>query len=137
MITLNKISIIGHVGSKDVVNTNGDYKITKFSVATNEKNRNGESLTDWHRIVCFGKLSEIAERFVDKGKKIYVEGRVSYNKFTNKEGVEVKTTDIIANNIIMLDGLDSNKGNVRSDYDDGNEMPAASNDLDDDDDIPF
>src|ERR1700728_1638152 len=102
MKSLNKITLIGNVGSKTELKHSGDLKIINLSIATSEKKKNGQEETFWHRLVAFGSTAEAIDKYVEKGHRIYVEGKLTYGKFVNKEAIEVKTSDIIVNNLIML-----------------------------------
>ncbi len=77
----NKVQLIGHLGNKpEIKNTDGGKKLAQFNLATNESYRNakGEKVTDtqWHRVVAWGKLAEIAEKYLDKGKEVAIEGKL-------------------------------------------------------------
>lgn len=102
MAGINKVILIGHVGS-----TEKKERVTKLSLATSEsyKDKNtGEKVeqTSWHRLVFFGKLAEIANQYVGKGDKLYIEGTIKYGKYTDQTGIERYTTDIIVRNMQML-----------------------------------
>jgi single-strand DNA-binding protein len=80
--------------------------VVRFSLATNEewkdKDGNKKSRVDFHPITIWGKQAEIAEKYLRKGKQIYLEGKVQYNKFTDKAGVEKWSTDIVCEHFVML-----------------------------------
>ena len=87
-------------------------KIVQLSIATSErwKDRNsGEQRekTEWHRVVFFGKLAEIAEQYLDKGSQLYVEGKLQTRKWQDKEGNDKYTTEILGNEMNMLGGRQS------------------------------
>jgi single-strand DNA-binding protein len=96
---LNKIHLIGNVGRDPETTTKGDLNICKISLATG-RYKGDES--DWHRITFFGKLADVAQAYVRKGAKIYVEGRVQYTQ-TEKDGVKVTYTDVIASELQLLE----------------------------------
>lgn len=101
---INKVMLIGNVGSIDI-----KERVTRVSLATSDsyKDKNsGETIqqTEWHRLVFFGKLAEVAAKYVTKGTKLYVEGAIKYGKYTDNEGVERHTTDIMVRNMNMLGG---------------------------------
>ena len=102
---VNKVILIGNVGNDPEIIEKGDVKIAKFSIATSEsyKNKQGEKVsnTEWHNIVAFGKLAEIIQKYVKKGSKLYVEGKISYSSY-EKDGVKMHSTQIKCNNISML-----------------------------------
>lgn len=104
---LNKVLLIGHVGMMDTGATKSGDAIVNLSLATSKsyKNQQGEKVqqTEWHKITFFRKLAEIVSQYIQKGSKIYVEGELQTQKYTDKDGVEKYTTKIIANNLVMLD----------------------------------
>lgn len=110
--TLNKVQLIGNLGRDPEVRYSQDGRaIANFSIATSEswKNAQGETQekTEWHRVVVFGKLAEIAQQYLRKGSKVYVEGKISTNKWTDQSGQERQTTEIhitaFNGTFIMLD----------------------------------
>ena len=120
---LNKILLIGNLGRDvEVSYLPSGMAIAKFTVATTERIKN-EDKVSWHRITAFGKLGEICSQYLSKGSQVYIEGRISYGSY-EKDGQTIYTTDIIANDMVMLGG----KGKDRQERDD---VPV------DDDSIPF
>lgn len=111
MASVNKAIILGNVGQDVELRymPNGDAAVN-LSVATSRawKNKDGEKQeeTEWHRVSLFGKLAEIAGEYVKKGKPVYIEGRLKTRKWTDKEGVEKYTTEIIAEQLVLLGGRD-------------------------------
>lgn len=110
MASVNKVIIVGNLGRDPETRymPNGDA-VTNITVATTEnwKDKNtGEKkeLTEWHRVTFYRKLAEIAGQYLKKGSQIYVEGRLQTRKWTDKEGVERYTTEIIADTMQMLGG---------------------------------
>ncbi len=106
---INKVILVGNLGNDpDVKYTQGGMAVTRVSLATTSvrKDRDGNSQerTEWHRVVFFGKLGEIAGEYLRKGSQVYVEGEIRYDKFTGQDGVEKYTTDIVANEMQMLGG---------------------------------
>jgi len=103
---VNKVIIIGNLGNDPDLRNEGS--IVNISVATSEswtdkRTNEKQERTEWHRVVFFGKLAEIAGRYLKKGSKVYVEGSLRTNKWTDKDGTEKYSTDIIAANMQMLD----------------------------------
>jgi single-strand DNA-binding protein len=104
---INKVTLIGHLGGDPEIRTleNGT-PVGRFSVATNEnyKDKEGvwQSQTEWHNVVVWRDLAERAKS-LKKGSTVYVEGKISYRKYTDKDGVEKSSTDIVANSFRMLD----------------------------------
>lgn len=106
--TLNKVMLIGNVGrDPEVKRLDSGMTIVNFSIATSETRKDKEPVTEWHRLVMFNKLAEIAEKWVKKGHKIYVEGKIQTRKWTNKEGIDQYTTEIICDQLQMLGGKES------------------------------
>src|ERR1017187_362192 len=109
MSSVNKAMIIGHLGKDPETRymTNGDA-VTSFSIATSEtwKDKSGEKQekTEWHNIVLFKRLAEIAGEYLHKGSLVYIEGKLTTEKWQDKEGKDRYTTKIIANELKMLSG---------------------------------
>src|SRR4051794_14817427 len=108
MRTVNKVMLIGNVTwNPELKQTEGKKAVCNFGLATNHnsKSEDGEKHeeTDFHRLVAFGKLAEVCHDFLKKGRKVYVEGRLQSRKFTDNEGVEKAVTEIILDDMVMLD----------------------------------
>jgi single-strand DNA-binding protein len=87
--TVNRVTLIGNVGKDpEIKRLDNGMVIANMSIATTETRKDKESTTEWHRLVFFGKLAEIVETWVQKGHKVYVEGKIQTRKWTNKEGVD-------------------------------------------------
>ncbi len=104
---LNKIMLIGNLGRDPEMNVTVDgTPITKFSLAVSRrtKTNTGErhEETDWFYIVAWGQLAETCNTYLHKGSKVYIEGRLSQRKYTDKNGVERTSVDVIANNMEIL-----------------------------------
>lgn len=147
MATLNKVMIIGHLGRDPELRymASGDA-VTHMAVATSEKwhdKASGEKkeLTEWHRVVLYRKLAEIADQYLRKGSQVYVEGHLQTRKWADKGGVDRYTTEIIADDMRMLDGRmheaqRAETGTVAG----GVKLPArrtAEQNIDEDERIPF
>lgn len=100
---VNKVILVGNVGQDVTTRDVSSGMVANTSLATTEK-RNGEEKTEWHRLVLFGKLAELAQQYVTKGSKLYIEGKISYRKYTNKDGVEVNSTEIVVDTMRFLGG---------------------------------
>lgn len=103
----NKVQLIGNLGGKpEVKNTESGKKLVRFSMATNEvyRNANGEKVTEtqWHNLVAWGKLADIAEKYLDKGKEVAIEGKLINRSYTDKEGNKKYITEIQVNELLML-----------------------------------
>jgi single-strand DNA-binding protein len=133
----NKVILIGHVGKNpDHKEFNGGSEVASFSLATTEKWTSGDgekkSETSWHNVVFWGKLAGLCKKFVFKGSKIYVEGKIKYETY-EKDGEKKYITKIIGEKLEFL----SRKGETD---DSGSGESGPSNDGDDFDensDIPF
>jgi single-strand DNA-binding protein len=103
----NKVQLIGHVGSKPQShNYDEGKKMVRFSVATNETYRNAQGVkvtdTQWHNLVAFGKVAEIAEKFLDKGTEVALEGKLVNRSYIDKEGVKRYITEIHVSELLLL-----------------------------------
>ncbi|MGH8110583.1 MAG: single-stranded DNA-binding protein [Rhodanobacteraceae bacterium] len=107
---VNKVILIGNLGADpDTRYSASGTAMCTVSLATSESwkdKQTGErqDRTEWHRVKFFGKLAEIAGEYLKKGRQVYIEGSIRSSKYTDKEGVERWSTDIIANNMQMLGG---------------------------------
>ncbi|GAA3622704.1 single-stranded DNA-binding protein [Flavivirga jejuensis] len=103
----NKVQLIGNVGNAPEIKIleNGK-KVANFSMATNEfyKNSDGEKIqnTQWHNIVAWGKISEIIEKYVDKGKEVAIEGKLTSRSYETEAGEKRSVTEVVANEILLL-----------------------------------
>jgi len=114
--------------------------VCNLSVATSEswKNKAGEKVekTEWHKIILFKRLAEIAGEYLSKGSSIYIEGKLQTRKWQDKNGIDHYSTEIIAGEIQMLSGSGSKpKENNRSQSNSGSHTAPAQDDFDDD--LPF
>ena len=106
--TLNKVMLIGHLGDEvKMHHFDGGGSIARISLATNESYTNkhsGEKInnTEWHNLVAKNKVAEIFEKYLSKGDKIYVEGRIKSRKWQNESGEDRYTTEIIVNDFTFL-----------------------------------
>lgn len=103
----NKVQLIGNLGNDpEIINLDSGSKLAKFSIATNEsyKNSQGEKVVDtqWHNVVAWGKIAEIIENFVTKGKEIAIEGKLTTHSWEDKEGLKRYTTEVVCNELLML-----------------------------------
>ncbi|MBX3615909.1 single-stranded DNA-binding protein [Nitrosomonas sp.] len=150
MASVNKVILIGNLGKDPETRymSNGEA-VTNITLATTDtwKDKNGEKQekTEWHRVTFYRKLAEIAGEYLKKGRPVYVEGRLETRKWTDKNGVERYTTDIIATDMKML-GNRSGSGSFESspEHEEGGaasnrpsstKSPSGFDDMEDD--IPF
>jgi single-strand DNA-binding protein len=108
--SLNKVQLIGNLGKDPEIRyTPGGVAVATFTIATNEswKDQEGnlQERTEWHNIVAWRKLAEICGEWLKKGKKVYIEGRIQTRSYDDKNtGAKRYITEIVADNMIMLDG---------------------------------
>ncbi len=103
----NKVQLIGHLGQAPEIKTLSDgKKVANLSLATNEsyKNAKGEKVTDtqWHQVTAWGKLAEIAEKYLVKGIEVAIEGKLVNRNYTDKQGVKRYVTEIQASELLIL-----------------------------------
>jgi single-strand DNA-binding protein len=109
---LNKVTLIGNLGKDPEIQTlEGNIKVAKFSLATTEnyKDSNGQnqSTTDWHNIVLWRGLADLANNYLKKGSLVYVEGKLKTRSYDDKDGHKKYVTEIMAEQLILLDKKDS------------------------------
>lgn len=116
MASLNKVMIIGNLGKDPEVRTipNGT-KVVNFSMATTERftDKSGQKVdkTEWHRIVMWRGLADIAEKYLRKGSNVYIEGKLETRSWDDKHGEKRYTTEIVATNMQMLGGKQESQSN--------------------------
>lgn len=103
----NRVQLIGNLGTAPEVKTiTGGKKVAKLVIATNEtyKNQKGEKVTEttWHNLTAWGNNAEIAEKFLEKGSEIAVEGKLKNNHYTDKDGIKRYVTEIEISEFVML-----------------------------------
>ena len=114
--SLNKAILIGNLGSDPEIRTTGNgTKVAEFSVATSRRwtDRNSnqqQEKTEWHRIIAWSALADIAEQYMKKGDRVYVEGEIQYRSYDDKDGNTRYVTEINARELIMLGGRDGGQG---------------------------
>jgi len=141
--SVNKVTLIGNLGKDPEVRYTGSgVAVATFSVATNESwkdaDGNPQERTEWHNIVAWRKLAEICGQYLKKGGKIYLEGRLQYRTYDDKNGVKRYVTEIVMNEMVMLDsrgggGQSGGAGQETSTYSGPQEAPMP----DPADDLPF
>ncbi|WP_417800305.1 single-stranded DNA-binding protein [Tenacibaculum sp.] len=103
----NRVQLIGNLGDMpEIIILESGKKLAKFAIATNEtyKNSQGEKVTDtqWHNVVVWNKTAEIVEKYLEKGKEVMIEGRLTSRSFDDKEGNKRYITEVICNELLML-----------------------------------
>ncbi len=148
--SVNKVILIGNLGKDpEMKHTSGGTAVATMTIATNErfKDKNGEwqDRTEWHNVVLWQRLAEIASEYLKKGRSVYVEGRLQTRSWEDKQGQKRYTTEIVASDLVLLGGGRGEEGGGRSsrgsDFDqsgnsDFDSAPARSTEITDDD-IPF
>lgn len=122
MAGINKVILVGNLGSKPELKYTSDGRaIANLSIATSESwtdKNTGQKVdkTEWHRVCLFGKLAEIAGQYLDKGSKVYVEGKLQTRKWQDQSGVDRYTTEVVISGfngtLQMLDRRDNSSGNA-------------------------
>src|SRR3954468_18744167 len=116
MASVNKVILIGNLGrDPETRYTTGGDAICNLNIATSEqwKDKSGEKQekTEWHSVVLFGRQAEIAGEYLKKGRSVYIEGRLQTRKYTDKEGVEKYSTEIVGDRMQLLgSGRDAGGG---------------------------
>ncbi len=116
---INKVTLIGHLGQDpEIRRLENGTPVGRFSLATSEsyKDATGELKTDteWHNIVVWRQQAELAERLLKKGTLVYVEGKISYRKYTDKNGIERTLTDIVASTFRLMGKKEGSGGRENS-----------------------
>ncbi|MHB1702739.1 MAG: single-stranded DNA-binding protein [bacterium] len=163
MASLNKVMLIGNLGKDPELRYTPDgLAILKFSIATseyyNDKSGNKTEKTTWHNVVVFGKIAQTLANYLNKGKQVFVEGRINNRSYDKQDGTKGYISEVIANNIVLLgakggsggaEPADADYGQVSNDYgyaaqNGGSSYGAGSantggmsNQPGEDDDIPF
>jgi len=144
---VNKLILVGNLGrDPEVRYSQGGMAVCTLSVAVSERKKDGDEWkehTEWFRVKCFGKTAENAAQYLAKGRQVYVEGKGRHDKYTDKEGVERRTFEVVADNVVFLSsGGGEGRAPVAGSVSGGNGggPPAAKGGKDDgfyDDDLPF
>ena len=160
MASVNKVILMGNLGRDPEVRYSPDgAAVCNVSIATTSSGKDKNSgerreETEWHRVVFYNRLAEIAGEYLKKGRPVYVEGRIKTRKWQNKEGVDQYTTEVVADNMQLLGGRDVGDGGASGGNEGGSSAPrpaaraqqaarpaapaaGGANLSDMDDDIPF
>jgi single-strand DNA-binding protein len=146
MASVNQVTLVGNLGKDpEIRRMNSGDAVANLSVATSEswKDKNSgekKEKTEWHRVVIFGKVAEIAEKYLKKGSKVFLQGKLQTRKWTDKDGVEKYSTEVVLQGfdakLVMLDSANGGGGN-QSGGNSGGGRQEQSSATDDDDSIPF
>jgi single-strand DNA-binding protein len=131
MASVNKVILVGNCGrDPEVRYAASGMAVATVSIATSSKRKDkasGEMIeeTQWHRVTFYERLAEIAGEYLKKGGSVYIEGRLKYGKYTDKDGVERNTTDIVASEMQLLGGRGGSGGGGSMGDDGGYQPPPA------------
>lgn len=134
---VNKVILLGNVGKDpEVKYLDSGSCLANFSLATSrkwkDKNNNTHTDTQWHRLVVWGKLGEIVEKYVKKGSQLYIEGEIRYRDYDNKEGKKVYVTEIYVDTLKLLGGHREGEVKVQQQQEEIDSFPPQPTD-----DLPF
>ena len=139
-MSVNKVHLLGHVGKEpDVRNLDSGMAVANFTLATTEKGyktRDGKEIqdrTEWHSIVMWNKLAEIAEKYVHKGDKLYIEGKIRTRSYDAPDGSKRYVTEIFADSMEML----SSKNKENEKQSENNVSSQQQENIPPDDQLPF
>ena len=115
MASVNKVILLGNLGrDPETRYTTGGDAVTNLNIATSEqwKDKNGEKQerTEWHRVVLFGRQAEVAGEYLKKGRSVYIEGRLQTRKYTDKDGVEKFSTEVVGDRMQLIGGSRDSTG---------------------------
>ncbi len=120
--TINKVEILGRVGmDPEMRYTQGGTAVTRLRLATDRYRRNGEDTTDWHTVVVWGNQGEAVNRYVARGQRVYVAGRLAQNSWEGDDGQRRYSTEVHASEVVFLDSNGSGTANA------DNAGPGANN----------
>ena len=141
---VNKVILVGNLGQKpEMRDTATQTAVANLSIATTESWKDKESgenrdKTEWHRVVFFGNLAEIAEKYLDKGSSVYVEGKIQTRKWQDKDGNDRWTTEVLGNQLTMLGSRSSSDSSPQPESSSNTPFPEDDSGPGlTDDDIPF
>ena len=143
MSGVNKVILVGNLGADPTTrHTQSGTAVCNFNIATTERfnNKNGEreERTEWHRIVAWAKLAEICGEYLKKGKQVYIEGRLQTRQWDDKDGNTKYTTEVVAQNMVMLGRVGDAPMDVPSqDTPDNMAGAPVGGDSGEEDDLPF
>jgi single-strand DNA-binding protein len=142
MSGVNKVLLIGNLGNDPELRyTPGGVAVANFSIATSDrwtdKDGKPQERTEWHRIVAWRKLAEIAGEYLKKGKQVYVEGKLQTRNWEDKEGAKRYITEIVADNIQMLGRRGEDESSSTGSQDFGTADFPEDNKSDENSDLPF
>ena len=126
---LNKIMLIGNLGRDPEMNyTSSGKAVTRFSLAVSRRMKDPETSenreeTTWFTVVAWERLAETCSQYLHKGSKVYIEGRMTSRRYTNKDGVEATAWEVVASNMEMLDSKGASAGGASDDEMTADQVP--------------
>lgn len=142
--SLNRVTLLGNLGADpDVRTTPNGRKVANIKLATTEsyKDKDGEwkEYTDWHRIVFWDNLADTLDKYVRKGHRLYVEGKLKNRSYEDKEGITRYVTEVLAKKMIMLTprSESSSQSDVSISLEDDSSVEDVNTEIDKEDDLPF
>ncbi len=130
MAGVNKVILLGRLGKDPEMKygQSSNIPVCRFSLATSERTKGGEEKTEWHNIVLFDRLAEIANDYLAKGRQVYIEGRIQTRKWQDQNGNDRYMTEIVGNNMQLLGSRSDGEGggyrdSSRRDRDEGGYTP--------------
>jgi single-strand DNA-binding protein len=131
MGSLNKVMLIGNLGrDPELRSTPGGTQVANFSLATTEnftdRSGNRQERTEWHRVVLWGKLAEIASQYLSKGRQVYIEGRLQTREWEDKQGQKRQTTEVVGTTMVMLGGRGEGRGPTHDEGEPRQYQPAEA-----------
>ncbi len=142
MAGVNKVILLGNLGKDpDILTLESGVKVARFPLATNEyfKGKDGENVekTEWHQVVLWRNRAELAEKYLSKGRAVYVEGRLRTRQWQDKEGNQRYTTEVVGDVINFVGGRQDPDAGQKPDTGDApSDLPAADTPPEEDD-LPF
>jgi single-strand DNA-binding protein len=141
--SVNKVILLGHLGADPETRyTQNGTAVANLRLATNSSymdKTSGERVekTEWHRVVCWGKMAEIAQQYLTKGRQVYIEGELQTRQWSDKEGGTRYTTEVKANEMVMLGGRGGAVESGGAAPSEGDYAQVAASEPPQDDDLPF
>ena len=124
--TINRIELLGRVGADPEMRyTQSGTAVTQVRVATDRPRQNGETDTDWHAVTCWAKLAEAVNKYVGKGDRLYVNGRLVQNSYETQDGQRRHRAEVHAQEVVFLDSRNGGTRVAADDESDGNGPDAV------------
>jgi single-strand DNA-binding protein len=142
MAGINKVILVGYLGKDPEIRViESGRKVAQFSLATSEsyKDKNGQRVdqTEWHNIVFWGAIADVIEKYLKKGSRIYVEGKIRTRSYEDKDKVKKYITEIMGREMTMLDNAPKSGDSSASHSKNGNAVPVGETHQGEEDDLPF